>query len=170
LVHHFHSIRYAAIAVEADIGSRKILLLTVHLERVAGVRLSETKINLPWKTAFKILMHELTHETERTRAVKELLTWISTQSVEDIIIAGDFNTVPFSKTIRTINVWFSDVLWPGLKYFKGSYKNLPFSIEPRIDYIFHSPGLKRFSADIIGNSLGDHFPVKAVFDVRENCL
>jgi endonuclease/exonuclease/phosphatase family metal-dependent hydrolase len=170
LVHHFHSIRYAAIAVEADIGSRKILIITVHLERVAGVRLSETDINLSWKTAFKILIHELTHETERTRSVKEVLSWISTQDVKDIIIAGDFNTVPFSKTIRTINGSFNDVLWPGLNYFKGSYKDLPLSIEPRIDYIFHSPGLKRFSADIIENSSGDHFPVKAVFDMREKCF
>ena len=95
------------------------------------------------------------------------MAWISTQSYEDIIIAGDFNTVLFSKTIRTINSRFNYVLWPGLDYFKGPYNNLPFSIEPRIDYIFHSPGLKCFKADIVGNSSGDHFPVKAVLYMRE---
>ena len=157
-------------AVEADVEGRKILLLTVHLERVAGVRVSKTKIDLSWKTALKILKHELTQETPRTRAVKELLAWISAHSYEDIIIAGDFNTVPFSKTIRTINGSFKDALWPGLNYLKGSYNNLPFSIDPRIDYIFHSPELKCFAADIIGYSLGDHFPVKAVFDMRGKSL
>jgi endonuclease/exonuclease/phosphatase family metal-dependent hydrolase len=167
MVHFFQFIRYGAMAVEADIGNRKMLLLTVHLKRVADVWVSETEIDLSWKKAFKILKRELTQETPRTRAVKELLAWISAQPYEDIIIAGDFNTVPFSKTIRTISGRFKDALWPGLNYFKGSYKNLPFSVEPRIDYIFHSPTLKCFSADIIADSSGDHFPVKAIFDMPE---
>jgi endonuclease/exonuclease/phosphatase (EEP) superfamily protein YafD len=170
LVHFFHFIRYGAMAAEADVGSRKILLLTVHLQRVAGVRVSETEIDLTWKTAFKILKKELTQETPRTRAAKELMAWISTHSFEDIIIAGDFNTIPLSKTIRAINGGFKDALWPSLNYFKGSYKILPFSIEPRIDYIFHSPGLKCFSADIVGDSSGDHFPVKAVFNMPGKSL
>ena len=170
MVHFFQFIRYGAMAVEADVGSRKMLLLNVHLKRVAGVRVSETEIDLSWKTAFKILKRELTQETLRTRAVKGLLAWISTHSYEDIIIAGDFNTVPFSKTIRTINGRFKDALWPGLNYFKGSYNNLPFSVEPRIDYIFHSPGLKCYSADIIADSSGDHFPVKAIFEMPGKSL
>jgi endonuclease/exonuclease/phosphatase family metal-dependent hydrolase len=169
-VHFFHFNRYAAMAVETDIGIRKMLLLNAHLQRVISVHVSETEINLPWKTALKILSNELTQETPRTLAVNELLDWISIHSYEDIIIAGDFNTVPFSKTIRIINGRFKDALWPGLNYFNGSYNKLPFSIEPRIDYIFHSPGLKCFSSDVIANSSGDHFPVKAVFDLREKNL
>jgi endonuclease/exonuclease/phosphatase family metal-dependent hydrolase len=169
-VHFFDFNRYAAMAVEADVGSRNMLLLNVHLQRVISLRISETDIILPWKTALKILCKELTQETPRTRAVKKLLAWISIHSYKDIIIAGDFNTVPFSKTIRTINGKFKDALWPGLNYFNGSYNKLPFFIEPRIDYIFHSPGLKCFSADIIEDSSGDHFPVKAVFDMLEKSL
>lgn len=167
LVQFFHLIPYGAMAIEANVESRKMLLITVHFRRVAGVRVSETGIDLSWRKALKLLINELTNETLRTQAVKEVLTWISTHSYEDIIIAGDFNSVPLSKTIRTINSSFKDALWPGLDYFRGSYKNLPFFIEPRIDYIFHSPRLKCTSAEIIKNSSGDHFPIKAVFDMGE---
>lgn len=166
LIQFFHLIPYGAMAIEANVYSRKILLITVHFRRVAGVRVSETKIDLSWRKALKILLNELTNETLRTQAVKEILAWISTNSYEDIIIAGDFNSVPLSKTIRAINSSFKDALWPGLDYFRGSYKNLPFSFEPRIDYIFHSPGLKCTSAEIIKKSSGDHFPIKAVFDIE----
>jgi hypothetical protein len=122
LIHVFHFIRASAIAVEADVGSRKMLLLTVHLYRMAGVRVSETGIDLSWRTASKILEQGLTKETPRTKAVKELLAWIPTHSYKDIFIAGDFNTVPFSKTIHIIDARFKDALRPGLNYFKGTYK------------------------------------------------
>jgi len=156
---------YASLAAEADIEGEKVLLLSVHLERVKGVRVTETAVELPWKAAFKLFENEISQKTPRSRAVDEILSWISLQPYKNIIIAGDFNTIPFSKTIRKIDSKFKDSLWPGLDYLAGSYNKLSLPIEPRIDYIFHSPGLKRITASVIKESAGDHYPVRAVFDL-----
>lgn len=156
---------YASLAAEADVEGEKVLLLSVHLERVEGVRVTETAVELPWKTAFKLFENEMAQETPRTRAVDEMLSWISSQKYKQVIVAGDFNTVPFSKTVRKMNATFDDALWPGFEYFTGSYNKLSLPIAPRIDYIFHSKNMKASSAWVIKESPGDHYPIKAVFDI-----
>ena len=50
--------------------------------------------------AFEFMIDEVSMETDRTWAVDELLSWISSQEYEHIILAGDFNTIPVSRTIR----------------------------------------------------------------------
>ena len=127
--------------------------------------MTETGIDLTIGTALRLLKNELVQETSRSRSVEELLSWVSAQNYEKIIIGGDFNTVPFSTAVRKMNGRFKDTLWPGLNYFAGSYNKLSLPIKPRIDYIFHSPGLKRITASVIKESAGDHYPVRAVFDL-----
>jgi len=124
---------YASIAAEADIEGKKVLLLSVHLERVEGVRVTETAIELPWKTAFKLFANEIAQETPRSRAVGEILSWISLQPYKNIIIAGDFNTIPFSKAIRKMGKIYDDALWPSVDYLTGSYNKLSLPIKPSID-------------------------------------
>lgn len=160
----FHLNIYAAMAAECLIGNKKTLLLCVHLERIEGVQISNGMIKMSLNEALSLLKKELTQETDRTRAVKELLSWIESQSYSHVIVAGDFNTVPFSKTIREVNLRYEDALWPSLSYFHGTYNESPLPIQPRIDYIFHSPDLKCTDAGIIGESAGDHYPVWAIFD------
>lgn len=157
---------YAAMAVEADIDGVKLLLLSVHLERIRGVQVSETRIDLSWETAVKLIADEMIQETPRTRAVDVLLSWIIMQPYEHVVLAGDFNSVPFSRPIRAIGSKFNDVLWPGLHYLSGTYNHLPFAVQPRIDYIFHSRKLECLSADVIPRSAGDHYPVRAVLSVK----
>ena len=125
---------YASLAAEADVEGKKVLLLSVHLERVEGVRVTETTVELPWKTAFKLFENEIAQETPRTRAVDEILSWISLQPYKNIIIAGDFNTVPSSKAIRNMGKKYDDALWPSFDYVTGSYNKLSLPIKPRIDY------------------------------------
>ena len=156
---------YAALAAEVAIDNKKILLCSIHLERVKGIRVTETGIDLTIGTALRLLKNELVQETSRSRSVEELLSWVSAQNYEKIIIGGDFNTVPFSTAVRKMNGRFKDTQWPGLNYFAGSYNKLSLPIKPRIDYIFHSPGLKRITASVIKESAGDHYPVRAVFDL-----
>jgi len=156
---------YASLAAEGDIEGEKVLLLSVHLERVEGVRVTETAVELPWITALTLLRREMTRLTTRTEAVEEVLAWLEMQEYEHVIIAGDFNTVPFSKAIRKMGKVYDDALWPSVDYLTGSYNKLSLPIKPRIDYIFHSQGLRCITASVIKESAGDHYPVRAVFDL-----
>ena len=90
---------------------------------------------------------------------------IESREFQHVIIGGDFNTVPFSKAIRKMGKIYDDALWPSVDYLTGSYNKLSLPIKPRIDYIFHSPDLKRITASVIKESAGDHYPVRAVFDL-----
>jgi len=90
---------------------------------------------------------------------------MSAKSSDHVIIGGDFNTVPFSKAIRKMGKIYDDALWPSFDYLTGSYNKFSLPIKPRIDYIFHSPGLKCNTASVIKESAGDHYPIRAVFDL-----
>ena len=158
----FHFNRYGTLAVEAVVGSEKILICSVHLERIAGIGISETGVDISFYQAFKFMIDEISMETDRTRAVAELLSWISSQEYEHIILAGDFNTIPISQTIRKVSSQYQDSLWPGMDYPTGTYYRRVWVLTPRIDYIFHSPNLKCIRAFVVKESAGDHYPVRAV--------
>lgn len=164
LLRIFHFRGYAAMAVKAEIGNEPHLLLSVHLKRINSIRIKKRKIDLPWRKALSLLWDEVTKDTDRTQAIEELIAWIKVQPYTHVIVAGDFNTIPFSKSIRTLNRDLNDALWPSLAYFRGTYNQAPLPIRPRIDFIFHSPNLKCTDAGIIRESAGDHYPVWAEFD------
>ena len=53
-----------------------------------------------------------------------------------------------------------------MAYFTGTYTELdhPFKpFNPRIDFLFHSPGIKRLRSEVVKTGHSDHYPVKAVF-------
>jgi endonuclease/exonuclease/phosphatase family metal-dependent hydrolase len=160
----FDSEAHAVVAAEAEIAGRKYLLCSVHLMRIKDVRVTDAGIEVGMLAALGLFEREIMRETPRSRSVEKLLSWLSTQDYRNVIIGGDFNTVPFSRAIRRMEAKFKDALWPSLAYFTGSYNMAPLPIAPRIDYIFYSPGIKCLSAGIIKESAGDHYPIKAVFD------
>ena len=61
---------------------------------------------------------------------------------------------------------FSDALWPTTSYFTGTYKDLDYPFKPRIDFLFHSPAIKRHRADVIKKGPSDHYPVTAIFKLK----
>jgi endonuclease/exonuclease/phosphatase family metal-dependent hydrolase len=89
------------------------------------------------------------------------MAWLDKKNPDHVVLGGDFNTIPFSKTVRQLCPGFDDVLWPSLDYFKGTYTKLDFPIAPRIDFLFVSADLRRKNARVIPKSPGDHFPVWA---------
>ncbi len=99
----------------------------------------------------------------RSRSVEELLTWVATHPHQDVIIGGDFNTVPLSKSIRAMGKVFKNTLGASSDYFTGTYMKSSLPIEPRIDYIFHSQDINCGDSSVIRDSAGDHYPVRAVF-------
>ena len=100
----------------------------------------------------------------RYHQVRELQSWLATLSSHAWIVAGDFNSMPFSTTDRYISRYFHDVLlqrpW---RYFTGTFWDLPqVPIRPRLDYVYHSPGIRVVDAQVIQRKISDHFPVLAI--------
>ena len=157
--------KHAAFAAEMLIDGRSVLVCSVHLERIRPIEIKNNMVELPWKTALQFLLTELTQDTPRSLAVDKLLPWLAGRQSDCIIVGGDFNTVPFSKSIRKMEKVFDDALWPSLDYLTGSYRKISLPITPRIDYIFHSPDMKCNAASVIKESAGDHCPVLAVFEL-----
>jgi len=99
--------------------------------------------------------------------VRELQAWLSRLSDRNWIIAGDFNTFPFSKVDRYLSRQFDDALsqypWG---YLTGTYWALPgVPVNPRIDFIYHSPELRVAEAQVIQRKVSDHFPILAIFSL-----
>ena len=157
---------YAALAAELMVEGRRILVCSLHLDRIDPVQITENMAVVSWETALGLLKTELTEETIRSRSVDQLLPWIAARQSDRIIIGGDFNTIPFSKTIRAMSKAYDDVLWPSFSYLNGTYKKLSLPVSPRIDFVFHSPDLECKSASVIREGAGDHYPVRAVFDLE----
>ena len=64
---------------------------------------------------------------------------------------------------------YNDALWPTMSYFTGTYTDLdyPFKpLNPRIDFLFHSPDIKTLKAEVVKAGPSDHYPVKAVFGLN----
>ena len=161
---HLHG--YATFTAEMVVEGESYRIGSVHLERIKPIRINEYSAELSWKEALRLLKTEIVEDTPRSRGIDELLSWLSSRESEHVIIGGDFNTVPFSKAIRKMGKIYDDALWPSVDYLTGSYNKLSLPIKPRIDYIFHSTGLKRITASVIKESAGDHYPVRAVLEIE----
>ena len=152
---------HAVLTAEMVVGERRLVVCSVHLERVRAVAKKKGGFELPWGKAFRILKTELTSKTPRSMAVDKLLKLKALNGPNEVIIGGDFNTVPFSTALRLMGRQYEDALWPTFDYFAGTYTDVNFPLKPRIDYIFCSTGVKVRSAGVIRKSAGDHYPVWA---------
>lgn len=152
-----------ALCAVLDIQGQWVMACSVHLDEVdpktrnAGGEVMFTE----WEILAK-LGAELFTDTVRTDGVKALTQALASEAAGmPVILAGDFNTVPGSRTIRHMGEMFEDVLWPRADYFSGTYHKIAFPLNPRIDYIFVSDRLVVEGARVVGQSAGDHYPVAA---------
>jgi vancomycin resistance protein VanJ len=160
----FHSGTQGKIALAAPVyrpGST-LWACSVHLEAHHRYDIGESLLH--WGT---FLWSELFRSTPRYEQVRELQAWLSRLSDRNWIIAGDFNTFPFSKVDRYLSSQFDDVLsqhpWG---YLTGTYWALPrVPVNPRIDFIYHSPELRVAKARVIQRKVSDHFPILAIFSM-----
>ena len=156
-----------ALLAEMNFEGGPIALCSVHMDHISSVSTGGQKIlDVSWQKGLSLIERELIDETARTRSTKELLTWPALKRYERVIIGGDFNTIPFSRTIRLMNDRFYDALWPSLEFFKGSYKKTTLPVAPRIDFIFASRGLLALEASVGRKTAGDHYPIRARFAVE----
>jgi endonuclease/exonuclease/phosphatase family metal-dependent hydrolase len=156
---------YGVLTGDVLVYGHNVSMYSVHLDRIDPIKIKAQKIEIDWETALHFLKTELFKETVRSRSVDELIAWLNKSKSNNIIIGGDFNTVPFSKAIRKMNQAFDDALWPSWNYLTSSYQKFPLPIAPRIDFLFHSPDIKCSNATIIKEGPGDHYPVKAAFSI-----
>lgn len=100
-------------------------------------------------------------DTERALDVKTIKTAIDAHTNAPVILCGDFNEGPGSRTYKRLTQFLADT-WkevgrgPGFTFSSSA----PWS---RIDYIFHSSALRPLSASVIETNASDHLPIVAEF-------
>ena len=111
-----------------------------------------------------LLWHELFAATQRTQEAMELSAWLLRLGGDNVILGGDFNSVPWARTDRHLRQYFADALSGSLQqYFSSTYWGPPYSpIRPRVDFLYHSPRWHVVEAQVIQHKASDHFPVLAV--------
>ena len=108
------------------------------------------------------LVEEITGPTVRSRMVNEIHDWVADGARTRWSWPGDFNTVPASTTGRFMRRHYRDALRGTRDYRTGTYWKIH-GPKPRVDFVFHSPGLERVDAEVIREEAGDHYPVLARF-------
>lgn len=154
-----------AISADVMVGQKKVQLVNVHLDSVVPVTITRGKVAVDSSSMREFVKSEIWGESVRSRSAKELIHWLGEKKADHVILGGDFNTVPFSKTIRMMGSVLDDALWPSFSYFTGTYKKLDFPLSPRIDFLFFSPNLECRDASVLPGSPGDHLPVRASIGV-----
>ena len=135
----------------------------VHLDPIDKERTESGFVRMGFLRSARAVLREALTSTPRSRAAREVTFWLSTWDDERVIVAGDFNTVPFTRTIRHMNRHFDEVLRGTGDYLDGTYWKVDGRILPRIDFIFYAGALERVDAGIIEEKAGDHYPVVAEF-------
>ncbi|MFP3959138.1 MAG: endonuclease/exonuclease/phosphatase family protein [Spirochaetaceae bacterium] len=135
----------------------------VHLDPIDKERTESGFVRMGFLRSARAVLREVFTSTPRSRAAREVESWLSSWDDERVIVAGDFNTVPFARTIRHMNRHFDEALRGTGDYLDGTYWKVDGCILPRIDFIFYSGALERLDARIIESQAGDHYPVEAEF-------
>lgn len=100
---------------------------------------------------------------QRRTETDSIYQWLNGK--ENVIVLGDFNDIGGSYALRHIeSLGFSDAFWNGGFGLGGTRKVMGFPF--RIDHILYSKGLKVKNVEVIDETLSDHKPLVATFEVR----
>jgi endonuclease/exonuclease/phosphatase (EEP) superfamily protein YafD len=148
-----------AVAAQVDSPVGRFWACSVHLDNP----LSDKKPRAPWQKVL-FLWQEFFTATLRTQQAQKLSAWLLGLGGEDIILGGDFNSMPFAGADRHLRQYFSDALSINLQqYFTGTYWGPPRNpILPRLDFIYYSSHWQVVEAQVIQQKASDHFPVLAI--------
>ncbi len=124
-IHYFNASRYGygPLAAEINITDQRLLLCSLHLDRIPQV---SSRRRVSGFTTLRVFKKEIFNNTVRSRSVEEVLEWLSDFDTDYSIIGGDFNTFPLSKPIRKMTKNYNDALWPTMAYFTGTYTDLDY--------------------------------------------
>jgi len=91
-LHDLKPYGHAALFAEMAYGEERVLVCSLHLERVKSLKQDKEGFQMSWGEAARLLRSELTEETPRSRAVNEILDLLERRGSELAIVGGDFNT------------------------------------------------------------------------------
>lgn len=159
--------RSAALCGVVRPNGTPVLICSVHLDEIQSKhRQKNGYVNQSFSQSCDQIKTETFGKTSRCLGVNELIPWLKNKGYKNVVVGGDFNTIPFSTAIREMSNEYEDSLWPSWDYFSGTYFKIISPILPRIDYIFHTSKLKATASKIIKQSSGDHYPVFATFNIE----
>ena len=133
---------------ELDISGKKHLVVNAHIASPAIAFHKEgNMIRLLWE-----------NEKMRRKQVEQLETYLSGQSIENIIMAGDMNTMPSEPLMRKLRNNWVDVYdytnWSLGYNFPNSWRSKrPIT---RLDYILVKGHIKPIGAQIVKSRASDH--------------
>ena len=147
-----------ALAAQVDSPVGQFWACSVHLDNPLNAK----KPSL-WQKVL-LLWQEFFTATLRTQQAQELSTWLLDLGGEDVILGGDFNSMPLAGADRHLRQYLSDALSISLQqYFTGTYWGPPHNpILPRIDFIYYASHWQVVEAQVIQQKASDHFPVLAL--------
>jgi endonuclease/exonuclease/phosphatase (EEP) superfamily protein YafD len=152
-----------ALSGDLDINGQRLKVVNLQLDRM-GDGPGNGKLAL---TDFVgMLGAELFSDTPRSRSIEEVLAWVGAQGAPQVIVGGDFSSIPLSRAVRAMNEDFKDSMWPSFEYFKGTSRENGSPINLRTDYLFHSSNMTCAEASVIAQPYGHHHPVRAVFEIN----
>lgn len=144
-----------------EINGVHVLLCTVHLPYIPKERDREGQVSMSPGSLIPTVLEEFLADTPRSRLMDELLPWITDHPADSKIVAGDFNTIPFSRVQTVMQRGFTDSLYLKRDYLSSSYRKISMPFGTRADYIFASGELCATESFVIPDSKGDHYPVYA---------
>ncbi|NEP77069.1 MAG: hypothetical protein F6K39_02135 [Okeania sp. SIO3B3] len=154
-----------ALAVKMHVGAKNVQVVNVHFDHFKKDRTSSGDVRWASWSMLRQLGQEMLGTSVRSRMAKELNQWLERQGAEYVIVGGDLNTVPLSGASRALEDHLDDALWPSVEYFKGTYSRVRTWVQPRVDFLFHTPGLTAVDGRVLSGVLGDHHPVRSGFVV-----
>ena len=146
-----------------ELNGKRVLLCSMHLPFIPKERNENGEVSMGIGALSGTVLKEWTMESPRSRLMEQLLPWIAEYPAEAKIIAGDFNTIPFSRLQTVMHDGFSDSLYMKRDYLSSSYRKISIPFGTRADYIFSSEEVTAAESYVISESKGDHYPVYAFY-------
>lgn len=160
-----HRVLTALLAVE----EMQVLVAGVHLAPIPKPRNEEGYVDLNLRNAFGIIAAELFADTPRSEAARSVIDYIETRAEAEnadlVVLAGDFNTIPASRTLRLFRKQYRDTLSTRFAGNRGTYWKIKFPLKPRVDYILVSKDATVRDARVLDGRAADHLAVSATVDV-----
>ena len=106
-------------------------------------------------SVWRMARAEMLEHNPRLHQIRHLLLDIASRK-EPVVVAGDFNTFPFSAAYRAMGKRFRDAC-PLHLTFRGTYRHR--GLRPRLDYIWLLPNLAASEYAVCDPGLSDHAAV-----------
>lgn len=154
-------LRYREVPLQPSSEGRILALADLDVEgrtlRVGGVHMPNSDIHLNGKRA--MIFNELLGDNQRTLQCRSLLETCRPWRGQPMVLAGDFNTFPFSAAWRLMRGEYLDA-FPVGEWRHGTF-NIRENLDVKIDHIFHSKKVRSLSAHVLDLGGSDHRPVLA---------